>query len=322
MAVRNEAVAQNVKIKNISLGGGGFYGYAEVGALIELETYSEFLDLENIVGVSVGSMVAALYAIGYTPTELRDILFELDFDNLIQDGSYGTPIASRSYAYYRLWSEFGMYRATALEEKIEQLIADKTHIKNCTFSQIKKNLTIITTNLNRQCPRYLNKDLTPNLVISKAVRMSIGYPMIMTPVLFQDEYYGDGGESINYPITYFNDLDKTIGITFAAHNENHNGTLKHVVPINNLSQYIFSLGCTLSRSIYVSQINELHLNRSIVIEILEPISCMQFGLNLEQKKYIYDRGINAVRYQAHKIFGIDKAIWDIYPLFQEFEEFR
>jgi NTE family protein len=299
------------KITNISLGGGGFYGYAEVGALVELETYSEFLDLQNIVGVSVGSLVAALYAVGYAPAELRDILFELDFDNLIQDGNY------QASSLYRLWNEFGMYRATALEEKIEQLIADKTHIKNCTFNQIKKNLTIITTNLNRQCPRNLNRILTPNLVISKAVRMSIGYPMIMTPVLFQDEYYGDGGESINYPITYFADLDKTIGITFAAHNENHNGTLKHVVPIRTLSEYIFSLGCTMSRSTYVSQINNKHLSRSIVIEILEPISCMQFGLKPEQKKYIYDRGIAAVRYQAHKIFGIDKAIWDIKPLFEE-----
>lgn len=70
----NKSMFPKKKIKNLSLGGGGFYGYAEVGALKELEKYGKYLDIKNIKGVSVGSMVAALYAIGYTPDEMSEIL--------------------------------------------------------------------------------------------------------------------------------------------------------------------------------------------------------------------------------------------------------
>lgn len=283
------------KIKNIGFAGGGFFGIAQVAALKELEKYDQYFDIKCIKGVSVGSMIAALFAVGYNADELTKILFEIDFDALIKD-TY--------FAYFKLYEKFGMYEANKLEEEIERLIRIKTNIKKCTFCQIEKNLTIISTNLNLQCPRFFNKETVPEMPISKAVRMSIGYPLVMTPVLYEGDLYGDGGEFINYPITTFDNMDETLGITFAAHNENLNGTLKHRIHINNIYDYLISLGTTMSRATYVSQINEKHLQRSIVIQITENISSMQFNLTEEQKKIIYQCGINAVKNQISKILGI------------------
>lgn len=279
------------KIINLGLAGGGFYGFAQVAALKELSNYPELFDIKNIKGVSVGSMIAALYAVGYTPDELTDIIFNMDFDSLIRD-SY--------FAYFRLFDSFGLYRAQLLEDEIERLIAQKTHIKLCTFNQIKKDLTIISTNLNYQCAAYFSRDHTPDMPISKAVRMSIGYPLIMTPVLYENDYYGDGGEFMNYPITTFENMDVTIGLTFAAHNENPDGTLHKRIEINDISSYIKALGSTMSRANYVSQIKPEHLKRSIVINIDHDISSMQFNLTIEQKKILYECGINAVRDQISK----------------------
>ncbi len=182
------------KIKNIGLCGGGFYGYAHVGALKELENYKEYFDIKNIKGVSVGSIIAALYAVGYTADDLTSILFEMNFDSLVKD-TY--------FAYFKLYEKYGMYEANALENEIEQLIRAKTNIKNCTFSQIDINLTIISTNLNYQCPKFFSKETTPDMSISQAVRLSIGYPLIMTPKELDGDLYGDGGEFLNYPITTF-----------------------------------------------------------------------------------------------------------------------
>lgn len=282
-------------IKNISLAGGGFYGIAMVGALKELEKYQDQIKIEKIVGVSVGSIIASLFAIGYTPDELNDILLKMNMDELIKDSSF---------SYYKLFEKFGMYDASALEDEIEKLIRYKTHIKLCTFCQIEKDLTIIATNLNYQRPRFFNKDNTPNFPISKAIRMSIGYPPVITPVLFEGDLYGDGGESINYPITYFKNLDETMGITFAAHNENNNGTLNTRVPINNFTEYIIAVGSTLSRATYTSQITNEHLQRSIVIKINEKINSMQFNLSDEQKKSIYQSGVDAVKEQISKILSV------------------
>ncbi|AGF85114.1 phospholipase [Moumouvirus goulette] len=285
------------KIKNLSLCGGGFYGYAEIGALKELEKYKEYFDLQRISGVSVGSIVAALYAVGYTVDELIEKVFAMNFDDLIRDNYF---------TYYNLWEKYGFYNANKLEEEIEKLIADKTHIKNCTFSQIKIDLTIISTNLNYQRAIYFNKENTPDVIISHAVRMSIGYPFIMIPVLYNGDLYGDGGEFINYPITMYKNLDETIGITFANYNENNDGTLKNRIPINSLYDYIASIGITMSRSAYIAQITPEYLSRSIIINITENIDSMQFNLTDEQKKFLFNCGIKSVQEQINKIINKDK----------------
>lgn len=290
---------KNKKIRNLCFCGGGIYGLAEVAALKELDNYKEYLDIKNIKGVSVGSMVAALYAVGYTPEELVKIVFEMDFDKLIKDNRF---------VYLKLWEKYGMYEANKLEEEIERLISVKTNIKLCTFCQIEKDLTIFSTNLNCQCARTFNREYTPEMPISKAVRMSIAYPLIMTPVLYEGDYYGDGGEFMNYPIITFEDseLDETLGITFAAFNENRNGTLKGRVAINDVYEYFLSLGLTMSRAAYVSQITEKYLKRSIVIHITENINSMQLNLTTDQKNFIFDCGIKATQDQIIDILGLDE----------------
>lgn len=279
-------------IENLGLAGGGFYGIAHVAVLSELERHQ--LVFKSIKGVSVGAMIAALYAVGYNATELKTIIFSLDFDSLIKDNYF---------AYYRLYNQYGMYSAGALEQKIEDLLSAKTLIRYCTFDQIDIDLTIISTNLNYQRAEFFNRYTTPKLPISKAVRMSIGYPGIIMPVLYQGDLYGDGGEFINYPISTFEDINKTIGITFASHNENRDGTLKERLEICNVLEYLAAVACCLSRAAYLSQMKPEHLARSIVVHVHKNITSMQFDLTLEQKQYLYDCGLEAAREQLSTILG-------------------
>ena len=289
------------KVACFSLCGGGHFGYAEVAILKDLENYKEYLDIKNISGVSVGSIVAALYAIGYTATELEKIMFDFDFDKLIRDSSF---------PYIKLYGYYGMYHAGPLEDEIERLIRVKTHIRNCTFNQVTKmNLTVIATNLNMQCPKFFNRETYPDLPVSKAVRMIISSPLVVSPILFEGDLFGDGGIYMNYPIIMFEDrLDETIGVTFSAHNENRDGTLNKRVPINDVYDYIRSLGITMSRAAYVSQVRPKFLDRSIVVKIDQNIGSMQFNLTREQKQYIFDCGAKSAREQIEKLLGISDEI--------------
>jgi NTE family protein len=144
------------------------------------------------------------------------------------------------------------------------------------------------------------------MIISKAIRMSVSYPIIMMPVLYEGDYWGDGGEFLNYPITIFENMEETIGITFAAHNENKDGTLKIRTHIDTNAEYIKSLACTMSRSAYISQITPAHLNRSVVIGISEDVTSMEFNISNEKKKMIYECGVNAMRDQIGDIIGPNK----------------
>ncbi len=281
-------------IHNIGLAGGGFYGIAHVAVLKEMEKYSDKIDLKCISGVSVCSIVAALYAVGYNADELTYILKDTDLDGLLQKGGR---------SYYNLFSKLGMYHGGYLEEEIERLIRIKTNIRFCSFNQIPIKLEIISTNLNRQCSHVFSRDTSPYFPISKAVRMSIGYPLIIEPVLYQGDLFGDGGEFINYPITHFTDLSSTIGITFAAHNENIDGTLQERISIGGIYDYICSIATTLARSCYISQISSIHLARSVVVPIDQPITSMQFGLTQIQKDAIYQCGINAAKIRLPEILN-------------------
>jgi len=285
----------NTKIKNLALGGGGIFGYAEMGALSELLKYKDHLDLTSISGTSVGSIVATLYAIGYSIDELNAIIFDMNFDTLIRDNSI---------PYINLYEKFGMYEAKKLEDEIERLIMNKMNIKQCTFSQIEMNLTVVATNISHQKAVFFNKTTYPKMVVSKAIRMSISYPIVMMPVLFEDDYWGDGGEFVNYPIINFPPNEETIGITFAAHNENRDGTLKSKVFIKNVIDYFKSVATTMSRSAYISQLTPEYLGRSIVVQITDDISSTQFNITTEQKKNMYHCGVIAVQEQIGRILGI------------------
>ena len=58
--------------------GGGVKGVALVGALSLFEEKGYIW--QRVAGTSVGAIVASLVAVGYTATEIKDIMFELDFN--------------------------------------------------------------------------------------------------------------------------------------------------------------------------------------------------------------------------------------------------
>ena len=56
----------------IVLGGGGALGFAHIGALMALEEAG--IDIKVISGASIGSIIGALYAYGYSPQNMVDII--------------------------------------------------------------------------------------------------------------------------------------------------------------------------------------------------------------------------------------------------------
>jgi NTE family protein len=280
-------------ITKLALCGGGFFGYAEVGVLKQLEQ-SDRVNIDDIRGTSVGSIIAALMAVGYTSDEMKDILFTLKIDELIQDSRI---------PYVNLYMEYGEYHAHALYQAIENLIHARTGKENCTFSDIKIDLHIIATNLNLQRQVIFNRKSHPELPISLAVRASFAYPGVITPIKIGEDMYNDGGLCINYPIMTFEDheLDNVIGITFAAQGENDACQLTKRVEITDHKEYIKANIGAIMRSTYSSQIKKKHLNRSIIVKITSNISSMQFGMSEEIKKSIYNDGIKSAD-ENNKLF--------------------
>src|SRR5947208_5454283 len=77
-----QAPATRPKI-GLALGGGGARGVAHIGVLRVLEELH--IPIDYIAGTSMGSIVAGLYACGYTPDQMEKLIGSLPWDTLFRD---------------------------------------------------------------------------------------------------------------------------------------------------------------------------------------------------------------------------------------------
>lgn len=158
-------------------GGGAIRGLAYVGAVRALEELGVEYDI--IGGSSVGSILAALLACGYKSYELENMFMKVNFE-LFKDIHFG------------IGKPFALSRGEIFVEWLNELISKKVEGKeNVKFSDLDKNLVIITTNLKTFTTQEFSKRKTPNFEVAKAIRISSSMPGLMPP------YKYNGGELVD-----------------------------------------------------------------------------------------------------------------------------
>lgn len=166
-------------------GGGAIRGAAHVGVIRALK---ELNIIPSVLGgSSVGSIIAALYAVGYTPDELAEIFLSVNFE-LFRDISLGIN------------NKFALSKGNVFLEWLRDLIERKYYgaaylkgqCKKVTFRDIKKDLVIITTNMKNFKCREFSTFETPDFEIALAVRISCCMPGLMGAVALDDELLVDG----------------------------------------------------------------------------------------------------------------------------------
>lgn len=174
-------------------GGGAIRGVSYSGAVKALEELGIIPD--RLAGSSVGSIFAALLAVGYNAEELKDIFIKVNFE-LFKDISIG------------LGPLFAISKGEVFLEWVRELIEKKYYGENykkgvnpaVTFKDIKKNLVVITTNLsNFECKEFSRFD-TPDYEIASAVRISCCMPGLMKPIEYNKTLLVDGDLQKSWPM--------------------------------------------------------------------------------------------------------------------------
>lgn len=250
----------------IALSGGGILGIAHVGALsvVEAQLGANFR-IAKMVGASAGAVVGTLYAVGYNSAEIQNIYMSMNIQELIESGD---P------EWYNILFNNGEYQATAFEAEIENLIAAKTGISNCTFAQLDIDLTLISINVNQQLVLQMNKINTPDLVISKATRMSFSIPITLTPVLYEGNLYIDGSYALDYPFGLLNNNKLGVFLKSSAY---------VVENINTLTQYV--------KCVTDSVLSEIQYPNTIYVTLSESMG--EFNVTAAQMVQIYNKGVAA-----------------------------
>ena len=187
----------------LSLAGGGIKGASHIGALKALEEAN--INFDYVSGTSSGSIVAALYACGYTPDEMYDI-----FKKYIKQIHYVDFVNIKKFFKNILTDKGrridGLNSGTKIKKLINE-VCSKKGIYN--INQIKTPLLIPAVNiLDGKLYIFSNikyksqdKDIKyiNNIDIGTAVQASCSYPGVFSPCDFNGELFVDGGIAENLP---------------------------------------------------------------------------------------------------------------------------
>jgi len=185
------------------LSGGGAKGFAHIGVLKALE--KEGVAIDYIGGTSMGAIIGALYASGYTANQLDSIFKTVDTDALMQDyiprisKSFNEKRNDEIYALQLPFDDFKLGMPAALSKGmynynlLSRLLGHVRHIED--FSQLPIPFLCIGTDAVSGEQVLLNKGLLPQSVLASGA-----FPSLYTPVEIDGKIIIDGGVVNNYPI--------------------------------------------------------------------------------------------------------------------------
>ena len=267
--------------KNILvISGGGIKGLCGLGSLKCLIDNNIITKPKIMAGSSVGAVICFLFNIGYDPKNIYEILEQIDFKKLVK---YNEP------ENYFTNMCFGIGSPEPILQSIYGFMKKKGINKKITFKELYEKtstkLIITGTCLNDTSVKYFSVDTYPNLSILKAIRISIGIPLIFRPYEFDNKLWVDGSVMNNFPIDIFDkQIEDVVGIYLDDHYE-------IVDKFNEIQDYFFHIFKCMGRGLNCCKI-EL-FKKYFVHAISHGNHSTNWEITQEEKKHLYDEGYNS-----------------------------
>lgn len=213
--------AQRIPKIGLTLSGGGAKGIAHIGILKAID--SAGLNVDVVTGTSMGSIIGALYAAGYTGKQIEEIAKKLNWSNIFSSTpSYDLVSinAKKEFGNYIVEMPFERGKAKLASGIIEgeeiwltfgDLFTPVYDIKD--FSKFSIPFRCIATDLSTGKPVVLKSG-----EIVKAIRASMAIPSVFTAVDYESTRLVDGGVVENFPVTEAKAMgaDYVIGVNLSA----------------------------------------------------------------------------------------------------------
>ena len=266
----------------IALSGGGIRGIAHAGVLKALEDNGIKPDI--IGGTSAGSLVASLYAMGYSPYYIY-ILFKRYAKELVYISSGPIVSGIGNFMMNRKSSIQGLKTGKSLETIYNQ-IAYKKGIRKLT--QIKMPIVIPSVDIMNSKEYVFTNYIPPNtedpsqyitnITVGKAVRASSSFPAVFTPCEFENHAFMDGEVLDNVPVYEVKKqgADKVIAVKFDADPVNFDSNIMDII-----MKTIDIMGSKISEeSLEMSDlVLSVYTDKVGLLDVQKLDSCYQYGYN-------------------------------------------
>ena len=214
--LEKDSTVENIKI-GLALSGGGALGIAHIGVLQAFE--EEGIPIDLIAGTSMGSIVGGLYASGYSSSEQRRIVKEIDWVNIFSEKSpvdmelvgsrYGIlePLLRLRFKFWEIYIPPGFSNGQSISNELFYYTSAANFAAGSNFNKLLVPYRAIAVDT-----------LTGEVLVisegelSQAIRGSMAIPMIFYPTRFNDHLLIDGGVINNLPTDVLRDMGADIVI--------------------------------------------------------------------------------------------------------------
>jgi NTE family protein len=288
------------------LEGGGALGLAHIGVIRWLEEHR--IPVSYIAGTSMGGLVGGLYATGRSPAEVRSVVDQIDWDQVLNGA---TPFRDLSFRRKQdahevpgslefglrdgLQFPAGFNSGQQVDLILDQVALPYSEIAN--FNDLPIPFACVATDLVSRKPHVFRDG-----PLSLAMRSTMSLPGIFSPVRSGDHLYADGGLLNNIPI----DVAKEMGadVVLGIHLET-----EPLSPKANLASYAV-LGESISVMIAANELRSMEQADILVSVPLQKYSALDY----DKADAIIKAGYDAAASKASVLvaFSVSPAEWDQY----------
>ena len=286
-SVRN---ASNKRPKvGVVLCGGGAKGFAEIPILKAIDKAG--IPVDYIAGTSIGSIIGSLYAVGYDPDVIEDMVRKQDWNQIIYDRipavylPIESKMESRKYlATFPIKDRKIKVKSSVVDGVYVNMLlsklmlpADKIH----DYRKLPVPFFCIATDVEHACQYEMDKG---NL--ARSVRASMSIPFLFRPVSLDGKLLIDGGMVNNFPVRNMKEhgVDIIIGVDLedasipASQIDN---SFELLMSLMNLSSLEESMYARRHCNIYIKP--DLHGRNMLSFNDFDSI--IQFGQEAADKYY-------------------------------------
>jgi len=197
----------------LALSGGGAKGLAHIGVLKVMEEAG--LRPDYISGVSIGSIVGGMYAMGYSPDSLASMFREYDWDAALSDRidenkviflekkHYFNSLISLPITRNKIHIPSGLINGQQIESGLNHYFWPVLTVTD--FSELPIPYLCVGTDIITAKKVVLTHGYLPD-----AIRASMAIPSVFTPVRIDTALLVDGGVVRNYAVSELRDLGADI----------------------------------------------------------------------------------------------------------------
>lgn len=201
----------------VVMSGGGAKGLYHIGVLEALEACG--VPIDYVAGTSMGSIIAAMYAAGYSPSEMREIVSS----GVVREWVSGRIDPNKYLDYYRqigsnpsflslridvaevsgkrIQVPTNLISSTQIDLALTELFAPATAACDGDFDRLMVPFLCVASDMNHRRAVVLRRG-----ELSEAVRASMSIPLAFKPVKLDSMLLYDGGIYDNFP---WQPLDET-----------------------------------------------------------------------------------------------------------------